>query len=69
MCSTPAGHLSALLSITAAGRTAGPREDCRAPGGLPGPGRTAGLTGGSLKSAEPTDDLKHLQRAGPVFSL
>lgn len=44
-------------------------EDCRAPGGLPGPGRTAGLTGGSLKSAEPTDDLKHLQRAGPVFSL
>lgn len=38
-------------------------------GGLPGPGRTAGLTGGSLKSAEPTDDLKHLQRAGPVFSL
>lgn len=44
-------------------------EDCRAPGGLPGPGGPAGLTGGSLKSAEPTDDLKHLQRAGPVFSL
>lgn len=39
------------------------------PGGLPGPGGPAGLTGGSLKSAEPTDDLKHLQRAGPVFSL